>query len=118
MSSWLPSRARWSLGPGVRRENEGEESEGLGTAVVPLPRNGPQGSQGSAGTMLGFIPDSFPPRKRGPRSHGGAVATERASSQWVFRRHDAWVLMKERPLRGGGALGVWMSSWWHSEPRG
>src|SRR5690625_5274820 len=27
MSFWLPSNAPWSLDPGVRRENEGEESE-------------------------------------------------------------------------------------------
>ena len=26
MSFWLPPSARWFLGPGVRRENEGEES--------------------------------------------------------------------------------------------
>src|SRR5690625_7197525 len=103
MSYWLPTRALLSLGLGVRRENEGEESGGLGTAVVPRSRNGSQRSGPSAGTMLGFIPHSFPPRQRGPRSRGGAAVADRASAQWGFRRYAAWMRMERRHLRGRGA---------------
>src|SRR5690625_5623984 len=89
MPFWLPPSAPWSLGPGVRRENERWESGGPGAAVVPHPLAGPQRSGPSTGTMLGFIPHSFPPRKRGPRSRGGAAATERTSTQRAFHRQDA-----------------------------
>src|SRR5690625_1438028 len=64
------------------------ESGGLGAAMVPLPQHGPQRSGLSANTMLGFMPPSSPPRKRGPRSRGGAAATARTSAQRVFRRHN------------------------------
>src|SRR5690625_5568796 len=37
------------------------------------------------------LPASFPPRKRGPRNHGGAVATKRTSAQRIFRWHNARV---------------------------
>src|SRR5690625_5453121 len=50
MSFWLPSSARWSLGPGVRREDGGRVGGGLGTAVGSLPRSGPQRSGRFAGT--------------------------------------------------------------------
>src|SRR5690625_7580003 len=96
MSYWLPTRALLSLGLGVRRENEGEESGGLGTAGRPRSRNGSQRSGPSAGTMLGFIPHSFPPRKRGPRSRGGAAGAERTAAQWVVQRNDGWLLSKDR----------------------
>ena len=55
--------------------------------MVSLPRNGPQRSGYSAGTVFGFTPLSFPPRKRGPRSRGVAAATVRTSAQWAFRWH-------------------------------
>src|SRR5690625_297270 len=44
-------------------------------------------------TRISFprAPSSFPPRKRGPRSRGGAAATARTSAQRAFRRHDARV---------------------------
>src|SRR5690625_3599975 len=62
MSFWLPFSAPWSLGPGVRRENENN----------PPPR----------------CPLSFPPRKRGPRNRDDAAVMERTSAQRTFRRHD------------------------------
>src|SRR5690625_4446244 len=39
-------------------------------------------------TRISFprAPSSFPPRKRGPRSRGGAAAAERTESPRVFRR--------------------------------
>gem|GEM_PF-2535569 len=45
-------------------------------------------------TRISFprAPSSFPPRKRGPRSRGGAAATERTSVQRTFSQHDARVL--------------------------
>src|SRR5690625_5292533 len=78
MSFWLPSRARWSLGPGPRLfcrggKTRGRKARGPGTAVWLLSQCGPQRSGYSAGTMPGFPPRSFPPRKRGPRSRDGAV---------------------------------------------
>src|SRR5690625_6439621 len=65
MSFWLPARAPWSLGPGLRRENEGEESGGPGAAMVPLPQNGPQRSGDSAGTVLELFTLAIHPRKLG-----------------------------------------------------
>jgi len=54
MSFWPPPSARWSLAPGVRRENEGRV--GKRRAQEPrwcrCRRNGPQRSGYSAGTML------------------------------------------------------------------
>src|SRR5690625_1426604 len=67
------------------------ESGGLGTAMAPLLQHGPQRREYSAGRMLGFTPLSFPPRKRGPRSRGGAAATARTSAQRAFRRQHARV---------------------------
>src|SRR5690625_899901 len=61
--------------------------------------------------MLGFIPRSFPPRKRGPRRRGGAAVTERTSVQWVFRQHDARVLLKEQHPLCCGSHGGLMSFW-------
>src|SRR5690625_3700670 len=61
--------------------------------------------------MLGFMPLSFPPRKRGPRSRGGAAATERTSAQRVFRRHDAYVRVNTRPPPCRSALSGPMSFW-------
>jgi len=82
--------------------------------MAPLPRNGPQRSGHSASTMLGFMPPSFSPRKRGPRGHDGAAATERTSAQWAFRRRGVRVLLKRKhPLcRGGcgGSMSVWLPS--------
>src|SRR5690625_1438607 len=94
MSFWLPSNAPWSLGPGPRLfcrggKTRGRKARGSGTAMVPRSPNGPQRSGPSSGTMLGFTPRSFPPRKRGPRNHGGAAATARTPAQWAFRRHGA-----------------------------
>src|SRR5690625_3135687 len=106
MSFWLPPRAPWSLGPGLRRENEGEESGGPGAAMVPLPQNGPQRSGFSAGTVFEFIPLSFPPRKRGPRSRDDAAATERTSAHWALRRHDARVLLKRKGKRKRWLMGT------------
>src|SRR5690625_6491553 len=65
-------------------------------AQEPLPRNGPQRSGYSAGMVFGFMPHSFPPQKRGPRSRGGAAVTERTSTQRAFRRHDARGFLKEQ----------------------
>ena len=56
--------------------------------MAPLPQYGPQRSGLSAGTMLGFTPHSFPPRKRGPRNRDDAAVMERTSAQRTFRRHD------------------------------
>src|SRR5690625_863107 len=123
MPFWLPPSAPWSLGPGVRRENERWESGGPGAAVVPHPLAGPQRSGPSTGTMLGFIPHSFPPRKRGPRSRGGAAATKRTSAQRIFRRQDAWDFLKEQhaPCCGnrGGPMSFWLppSAPWSLGPR-
>src|SRR5690625_2446804 len=64
--------------------------------------------------MLGFPPRSFPPRKRGPRSHDGAAVMERTSVQRAFRWHDARVVLKRKhPLcrRGpGGSMSFWLPS--------
>src|SRR5690625_563946 len=114
MSFWLPPRAPWSLGPGLRRENEGEESGGPGAAMVPLPQNGPQRSGFSAGTVFEFIPLSFPPRKRGPRSRDDAAATERTSAHWALRRHDARGLLKRKGKRKRWLFGSsHPPSWYH-----
>src|SRR5690625_1984558 len=83
----------------------------------PMKSRHPQRSAPSAGTMLGFIPHSFPPRKRGPRSRGGAAVAERTSAQWVLHRHDAWMLMKRRHLLCCGGPGGLMSSWLPSRAR-
>src|SRR5690625_7596768 len=56
--------------------------------------------------MPGFPPFSFPPRKRGPRNRGGAVATKRTSAQRAFRQHDARVLLKTSTLRAAEAVVV------------
>src|SRR5690625_3962370 len=112
MSFWLPPSAPWSLRPAARRDYAARDRAGPGAAVVPHPLAGPQRSGPSTGTMLGFIPHSFPPRKRGPRSRGGAAATERTSTQRAFHRQDAWVLMKRRhPLccgNHGGLMSFWL----------
>src|SRR5690625_5860810 len=53
MSFWLPSNAPWTLGPGVRRVNEGGEvNEDPGTAEDQLPESGPQCSGTSTGAVL------------------------------------------------------------------
>src|SRR5690625_62273 len=54
----------------------------------------------------GSCPYSFPPRKRGPRSHGGAVATVRTSAQRVFCRHSVRVHAPIRFPRKSGGLGT------------
>ena len=64
MSFWLPPNAPWSLDPGFRREDDEINQR-----------------------QLRALP--FPPRKRGPRSRGGAAATGRTSAQWVFSWHGA-----------------------------
>src|SRR5690625_861684 len=96
MSSWLPSRARWALGPGVRREDD----EGA------LRQSGP-----AAGFRLLRALPSFPPRKRGPRNRGGAASTKRASAQWALRRRDARVVLKRKHSPCHGALDGSMSFW-------
>jgi len=112
MSFWLPPSVPWPLGPGVRRENdEGRKARGPGAAVVPLPRNGPQRSELSASTMLGFMPLSFPPRKRGPRSRGSAAATRRTSAQWAFGQYSVRVLLKKQHPPCCGAFDGSMSFW-------
>ena len=76
--------------------------------MAPLSRNEPQRSGYSAGTMPGFPPLSFPPRKRGPRGRGGAAVTERASAQWALRPPSArWSLGPGPRLfcRGGKTRG-------------
>src|SRR5690625_4486064 len=60
MSSWLPSRARWPLGPGVRWEDDERALRQIGPSAFFR--------------FLRALP-SFPPRKRGPRNRGGAAAT-------------------------------------------
>src|SRR5690625_1884381 len=65
---------------------------------------------------------SFPPRKRGPRGRGGAVATERTSAQWAFRWNDARGFLKEQhpPCCGGrgGSMPFWPlpSARWSLDP--
>src|SRR5690625_7937660 len=81
------------------------ESGGLGTAMAPLLQHGPQRREYSAGRMLGFTPLSFPPRKRGPRSRGGAAATARTSAQRAFRRHDAPARAPREPPPPAGGHG-------------
>src|SRR5690625_3858876 len=122
MAVCFPSSARSSLGPGVRRENEGLES---GAQELRWGR-----CHGADLSAVGFLParcsgscsHSFPPRKRGPRSRGGAVVTERTSAQWVFCRHDARVLLKRQraPCRGGcgGSMSFWPppSAPWSLDP--
>src|SRR5690625_5556907 len=44
--------------------------------------------------------------QRGPRGRDGAAVTERTSAQGVFRRHNAWVLLKESTLRAAEAVVV------------
>jgi len=98
--------------PAFAGKTRGRKARGPAAAVWPLPRSGPQRNGPSTGTMLGFIPHSFPPRKRGPSSRGGAAATERTSTQRAFHRQDAWVLMKRRhPLccgNHGGLMSFWL----------
>src|SRR5690625_1514597 len=65
MSFWLPPSARWFLGPGVRRENEGLGKRGPGAAVVSLPQSGPQRGGYSAGTVFRFTPLFVSPAKAG-----------------------------------------------------
>src|SRR5690625_3866988 len=91
MSSWLPSRARWPLGPGVRWEDDERALRQIGPSA-----------------LLGALPTSppFPPRKRGPRSHDGAAVTERTSVQRTFCQHDAQALLKESTLRAAEAVVV------------
>src|SRR5690625_3058534 len=60
MPSWLPSRARWSLGPGVRWEDDERVLRQIGPSAFFR--------------FLRALP-SFPPRKRGPRSQSGSAAT-------------------------------------------
>src|SRR5690625_6405436 len=64
--------------------------------------------------MLGFMPLSFPPRKRGPRSRDGAAATARTSAQRAFCQHDAQALLKKQhpPCHGGhsGLMSFWLPS--------
>src|SRR5690625_2107602 len=60
LRSWLPSSARWSLGPGVRWEDDERVLRQIGPSAFFR--------------FLRALP-SFPPRKRGPRSRSGAAAT-------------------------------------------
>src|SRR5690625_1026118 len=88
------------------------ESGGPEAAVALLPLHGPQRSGYSAGRMLGFMPLSFPPQKRGPRNRDGAAATARTSAQRVLRRRGVRVSLKRRrpPCRGGrgGSMSFWL----------
>src|SRR5690625_760175 len=72
MSFWLPSRAPWSLDPGLRREDDERDQRQLRAL-------------------------SFPLRKQGPRSRSGAAATGRTSAQQAFRRHSAGAHEKKAP---------------------
>src|SRR5690625_2197920 len=81
MSFWLPPSAPWSLDPGLRRENDERDRR-----QIRAP--------------------SFPPRKRGPRSRGGAAATEWTSAQWAFGRHGVRIPEKDAALRAAEAVVV------------
>src|SRR5690625_191768 len=70
MSFWLPSRARWSLDPGVRREDDERALRQIGASAFFR--------------FLRALP-SFPPQKRGPRNRGGATPTGRTSAQRLSR---------------------------------
>src|SRR5690625_1825090 len=65
----------------VLLETKTRQTTSPGTTMALLPRSGPQRSGQSAGEMLGVTRRWLPPRKRGPRSRGGAAATERTSAQ-------------------------------------
>src|SRR5690625_3425882 len=114
MSFWLPPSARWSLGPGVRRENDEINRRQIRTFSR---------FSGSSVLFLRFSPPplSFPPRKRGPRSRGGVAVMERTSAQRVFRRHDVRVVLKRKHALCRGSHDGSMSSWlppnarWRSE---
>src|SRR5690625_4126551 len=92
MPSWLPSRARWSLDPGVRLEDDERALRPIGPSAFFR--------------FLRALP-SFPPQKRGPRNRGGATPTGRTSAQRIFRQHDARVLLKQdSALRAAEAMAV------------
>src|SRR5690625_1471064 len=91
MSSWLPSRARWPLGPGVRWEDDERALRQIGPSAFLR--------------LHGALP-TFPPRKRGPRSRDGAAVTERTSVQRAFCQHDAQALLKDSTLRAAEAVVV------------
>src|SRR5690625_2363269 len=67
MSFWLPSRARWSLDPGVRREDDERALRQIGPSAFFR--------------FLRALP-SFPPPKRGPKI-GRASCREDTVGQWV-----------------------------------
>src|SRR5690625_2470869 len=92
MSFWLPSRARWSLDPGVRLEDDERALRPIGPSAFFR--------------FLRALP-SFPPQKRGPRNRGGATPTGRISAQRIFRQHDARVLLiQDSALRAAEAMAV------------
>src|SRR5690625_8002034 len=49
----------------------------------------------------------FPRESGGPGAAVVPLPREWISAQWIFRRHDAWALVKRRPLRCGGGDGGW-----------
>src|SRR5690625_7032012 len=92
MPSWLPSTARWSLHPGVRREDDERALRKIGPSAFFR--------------FLRALP-SFPPQKRGPRNRGGATPTGRTSAQRIVRQHDARVpLQQASALRAAEAMAV------------
>src|SRR5690625_7718698 len=89
MSRRVASRSRWPLGPGVRWEDDERALRQIGPSAFFR--------------FLRALP-SFPPRKRGPRSHDGAAVTERTSVQRTFCQHDAQALLKSSTLRAAEPL--------------
>src|SRR5690625_4058534 len=74
MPFWLPSRARWSLGPGVRWEDDERA----------LRQIGPPRFSDSSALSLRSSPESG-----GPGAAMVPRPREWISAQWIFRRHDA-----------------------------
>src|SRR5690625_3671202 len=99
MSSWLPSRARWSLGPGVRWEDDERVLRQIGPSAFFR--------------FLRALP-SFPPRKRGPRSRDGAAVTgmDLSAVDIPPARCLGARERKHPPCRGGcgGSMSFWLPS--------
>src|SRR5690625_1471066 len=89
MSSWLPSRARRPLGPGVRWEDDERALRQIGPSA-----------------FFRFLRALSPytTRFRSPRSRDGAAVTERTSVQRTFCQHDAQALLKSSTLRAAEPL--------------
>src|SRR5690625_934722 len=77
MSFWPPSRARWPLGPGVRRENEG------------VGKRGPRSHDGAAATERTSAQRAF-------RQHDARVRSEEHTSELQSRGHLVCRLLLEK----------------------